>query len=318
MDLAGQLESLLGDFSHLSARLQQLNYDTTTCGDRIEVRCTYPSFRGGEPTVNDLIDALVEHIVSFCLPRGEIKAAQRSLAEVDHVKAGLIVTKLHQKAKDLFIRAKKGSSRSGEAGEIALYILNEWVLKAPQIVSKMHLKTNKNMPVHGTDGIHARFDPVSHNLFLYWGESKAHKALSSALGDALDSIKEFAENDQERREIEIISAYPDFGALDTETQKAFLEYLDPYSKKSLKRVPIFSCLLIHEFEPPKGNCSDEELEEQYISSLNSSVDRFIKGVSKKIKTKGLEMKRFEFFLLPVPSVQRFRDRFQSQIGWPHD
>lgn len=316
MDLGQQLALLLGDFSHLSARLRHLSYDTATCGDRIEVRCSYPSFRGGEPTVNDFIDILAKHIVPFCLPRSEIRETQKILAGGDHVKAGVAMATLAKKAQDLFIKAQKGSSRSGEAGEIVLYILNEWILKAPQIVSKMFLKTNNNMPVHGTDGIHARFDAATDKLQLFWGESKAHKTLNSALTDALDSIKQFVEGGQEEREIQIISAYPDFGVLDTATRDAFLEYLDPYSEKSVERVAIFSCLLIHEYATPKGNYTDEEVEKLYISEVNTEVEGFIKGLNDKIKTKGLEMKRFEFFLLPVPSVQGFRDRFQENIGWP--
>jgi hypothetical protein len=316
MDLGQQLALLLGDFSHLSPRLRHLAYDTAACGDRIEVRCSYPSFRGGEPTVNDFIDIIANHIVPFCLPRTEIQAAQHLFASGDHVKAGMIAATLAQKAKDLFIKAQKGSSRSGEAGEIILYILNEWILKAPQIVSKMYLKTNNNMPVHGTDGIHARFDTGTGKLHLYWGESKAHKTLNSALADALESIKEFVDGGQEGREIDIISAYPDFGSLDSATQDAFLAYLDPYSEQSGNRVPIFSCLLVHEFDAPKGKYTDDEVEQLYIDQVNGSVDAFIKGIENKIKTKGLEMKRFEFFLIPVPSVQGFRDRFQAKIGWP--
>jgi hypothetical protein len=84
----------------------------------------------------------------------------------------------------------------------------------------------------------------------------------------------------------------------------------------VQRTAVFSCLLIHEYASPTGKFSDEEIEKLYVAELNTEVSGFIDSISDKIKTKGLEMKRFEFFLLPVPSVQGFRDRFQSKIGWP--
>lgn len=317
MELGQQLELLLGNFTHLNSRIRHLAYDTTACGDRIEVRCSYVSFQAGVQTIDEFIDVLASHIVSFCLPRSEIKAAQEVLARGDHVAAGRIATELADKAKTLFIKAKKGSHRSGEAAEILLYILNEWQLKAPQIVSKMYLKTNNNMPVYGTDGIHARYDEVSKKLFLYWGESKAHQTLSGALASALESIIEFINDGQEKREIAIISSHSDTAGMTADAKGALLAYLDPYSEESNNRVPCFSCLLVHQFEhladPQKA---DEEIEKAYVAEVNASVLKFIKDIKSTIEAKGLAMRRFDFFLMPVHSVQDFRDKFQAKIGWP--
>lgn len=288
MDLGQQLDMLLGNFTHLESRLRHLNYDTTACGERIEVRCSYVSFQAGVQTIDDFIDMLASHVVPFCLPRSAIKTAQEAFINGDHVAAGRIASELAEKAKALFIRAKKGSHRSGEAAEILLYILNEWILKAPQIVSKMYLKTNNNMPVHGTDGIHARYDDASKKLYVFWGESKAHQTLDGALGSALSSIEDFIQEGQEKREIDIISSYSDLAHLTDGAKEALLEYLDPYSKASLNRVPCFSCLLVHQlehkFDPEQ---SDEDIEAAYVSAVNSSVQAFTDGIKSKIEAKGL-------------------------------
>jgi hypothetical protein len=233
---------------------------------------------------------------------------------VDHIAASRVMNRLSSKARDLFIKAKKGSNRSGEAGEILLYVLTEWLLKAPQIVSKMYLKTNTNMPVHGTDGIHARYDKVSKKLHLYWGESKAHKTLSSALGSALASISEFIDESYDKREIDIVSAYADFDGLEKEAKEAFLRYLDPYTEESNDRVVTHSCLLIFEFTPSIGNDPDKA-EALFVEAVNESVEDFINSIKETIVDKGLGPQRFEFFLAPVPSVQDFRDKFQQRIGW---
>lgn len=316
-DLEQQIGLLLGNFSKLSPRIQHLTFNTRACGALIEVRCSYITFRDGQPTFADFIDVVSDHIIPFCLPRSEIRNAQRKIAKGDLVTAGRVMAQLAEKARSLFIKAKKGSHRSGEAGEIVLYILTEWLLKAPQIVSKMYLKTNNQMPVYGTDGIHARYDHDLARLYLYWGESKARPTVAAALGDALDSIKEFLSNGQDKREIEIVATHSDLGDLDADTKEAILQYLDPYEEKSNERVIVHSCLLAFESNLYVSD-NPEEAESRFIDSIRPVIEKFITSVNGAVTKKGLGNRRFEFFLLPVPSVQQLRDRFQSNIGWPHD
>jgi hypothetical protein len=317
LDLEQQINTLLGDFTALAPRIKHLTFNTDQCGDRIDIRCSYIPFRDGTPTFNEFIDTVYDHIIPFCLPRSEIRQAQSALANGDHVAAGRIVMQLSEKARTLFIKAKKGSSRSGEAGEIVLYILTEWLLQAPQIVSKMYLKTNNQMPVHGTDGIHARYDNKTNRLYLYWGESKAHVKIASALSSALASVKEFIDDGQDKREIEIVSTYSDFDNLDPDSKEAFLRYLDPYSEESNERVETHSCLLVFEYHMPTG-VSSNNAEKKFITTTKSTVEDFIASIKKTVEDKGLAPQRFEFFLLPVPSVQDFRDKFQQRLGWPND
>jgi hypothetical protein len=319
MELSEQLELLLGNFDHLAPRIRHLEYETAVCGKRIEVRCSYLAFRDGLPTFDDFIEVVARHTIAFCLPRSEIKNATAKIAAGDHVQGGIIMDELAQKAKGLFIKARKGSHRSGEGGEIVLYILNEWLLKAPQIISKMYLKTNNNMPVHGTDGIHAKYDPAGKLLKIYWGESKAYKTLPSALGAALDSIAEFRDTGGESREIDIISSYLDVDAWDPEARGALMDFLNPYSDASNNRIPVHSCLLVFEKDYGGGlGEATENTEKDFVSDVNAAVESFIKTIKATIEERGLGARRFEFFLLPVPSVQSFRDKFQERIGWPDD
>src|SRR3546814_10487872 len=76
------------------------------------------------------------------------------------------VSQLNQRALALFKRVRKASNRSGEAGELLLYLLTEWILGAPQIIAKMGLKTNPQMPVHGSDGVHVRVRSEEHTSEL--------------------------------------------------------------------------------------------------------------------------------------------------------
>lgn len=318
-ELTNDIERLLGDFSWLEPRIKHLSYNTEVCSERINVSCSYVTFRDGEVTFSEFIDAISSLIVPFCLPRSQIQEVRKKMLAADHVELGRLSSELHSKANRLFIKAKKGSHRSGEVGEILLYILNEWMLKAPQIISKMYLKTNNNMPVHGTDGIHARYDKEKEKLVIYWGESKCHKTLESGLTDALKSIKEFIDSGHEKREIDIIHDHLDADSMDEEALQAFLKYLDPYTKESQERITTFSCLLVFDESGLIDNtCDPEKTEQAFVDKLNTAAEKFISSINGRVNGVGLGAKRFEFFLVPVPSVQKFRDSFQSKIGWPND
>lgn len=319
MELKDQLGLLLGDFDHLKARVRHIELKTENCGDLIEVRCSYVAFRDGLPTFDEFVEVVSHHVTPFCLPRSYIRETIEKAKAGDHVQQGIAATTLSDRAKSLFIKAQKGSFRSGEGGEIVLYIFNEWLLHAPQIVSKMYLKTNHNMPVYGTDGIHARFDVPTKALHLYWGESKAHETLSSALSAALDSIVGFISDDGEKREIEIISNFLDVASWDDHARQALLEYLDPYSEASNERVSVYSCLLVFEHTYDVGEeRAPATAEPTFVKEVSTAAAAFLDDIKAKLEGKGLGQRRFEFFLLPVPSVQGFRDRFQSKIGWPDD
>ena len=309
---------LLGKHEKLGVRLRHVDFDVSTSGKRIKVRGNYPAFRDGTPQLDELLEAVHQRIVPFCLPRKEIKKVYEEAKQLEPEEAAIAYTSLVKKATDLFIKAKKGDTRSGEAGEIVLFLLNEWVLKAPQIVSKMYLKTNTNMPVHGTDGIHGKYDNAEKTLHLYWGESKAYKNLSGALAAALKSISEFHSKNQQKREIEIVSDYLDLGDATTDEREAIIAYLDPYNEASNARKTYFSCLLVFAFSHPKDpNLDDAQLEQKFITNFKAEAKNFLEGLPDRMKKADLQNINFEFFLLPVENAEGFRDKFQALIGWPN-
>lgn len=312
------LAELLGAHDKLGARIRHVDFDIPTSGKRTHIRGTYPAFRDGIPQLDDLLEAVHQRIVSFCLPRKEIKTAHQLAIASEPAEASVIYTRLVKKASDLFIKAKKGDKRSGEAGEIILFILNEWILGAPQLVSKMYLKTSNNMPVHGTDGIHGKYDSDSNCLHLYWGESKAYSTLEGALTAALESISQFQKSNQQKREIEIVSDYIDLGDAEDNEKEAILSYLDPYSENSNSRKTYFSCLLAFTFSSIQdSSLGDDELETAFVSLFKEKATKFISALPDNLMKLGLSNTNFEFFLLPVESSEAFRDKFQALIGWPH-
>ncbi len=315
-ELAEALRALLKDHSQLGIRLKEVPYDWDTGQHRLSGTFHYISFADGVPTVPQFIEYIYDCLIPYCLPRKKIASA---LAAYDAGKDVAKIVRLGDDAKSLFIKAKNVLENGGEPGELILYSLLEWALGAPRLVSKMYLKTNANMPVHGTDGIHLGYDEQSDLLSIYFGESKVYKTFSSAAESAFKSMAELLGNSaQLTREIEILNNLSDLDALSPAFKARLAEYIDPYSisQASLNRRVVHACLLGFEYpayakilslEPKAVAAAFEARFRKRIASACRVIDRhYLKELP---ITANLHI-----FLLPFPSVEDFRRLFYEKIG----
>ncbi|MEG8049358.1 DUF1837 domain-containing protein [Sphingomonas aurantiaca] len=117
-------------------------------------------------------------------------------------------------------------------------------MKAPLLVSKMSLKTNANMNVHGRDGIHLRYSPELNGLVLHLGESKLYKGLAAAVDDALDSILDYLDNRTvRRREIDIVNGNMDLSGIPAEAEAHLRATLNPYASPPHPIHRVHSCFI---------------------------------------------------------------------------
>ena len=318
LNLDGLLEDLLDKNKHtgFAARLKKLDHEVSVEGLDFTGRFFYLPFRLGEVTIDEFIQYLCGKLVYFCIPRtirDRAIAKMGTTGELEHI------GKLWDEAKHLFAKASENRYRSGEPGELMLFIILEAVLFAPQIVSKMYLKTSEKMPVHGSDAIHISFDEDAEILRLYWGESKLYTTLSSAFDETCESIKSFREGKEaddrpaRLRDIDIIRDHADIE--DGPLKDALLKYFDPYEEESNRVEECHACFVgfnfgflsrIAEIERDKV---DDMFREEYIKRANSAASLFVE----KIKSNGLDGHRFELFLLPFADVDEFRQAFMNSL-----
>jgi hypothetical protein len=118
-------ESCLGEIEHT------YNID----GVPTQIRMHYIKFDGnGRPMVKALANMLYSYIIDYCI-------SVRNRTEPLTPRQSTILTK---QARDLFRHptvTDQSPDKTGEAGELLLYFLMEAILKAPQMVAKMELKT---------------------------------------------------------------------------------------------------------------------------------------------------------------------------------
>lgn len=275
----------------------------------------YFTFKGKSPSVEEFTDFIYPKIVPFCVPRRKREKLIQKFIETQDPKYALELT---DQAKNLFIKAKKTLKRGGEPGELILFAVLEHYLKAPQIASKMFLKTSESMPVHGTDGIHIKYDPESARLFLFWGESKLYQKLSTSLDEICSSIGDFVNYQQGRtardRDIDILKDH--ISIEDEQTKAALLEYFDPYSAKSNELREVYSCFSGFDYSLYENlnEISEDEVEEyfksKYSERIVSAHDLFIE----KVLATGMSELAFQFILLPFRSVEEFRALFFAKLG----
>jgi hypothetical protein len=312
LEFEAAIRALQRDWSFLSPRLRTLDHTVSTNCANLNLRLHYPAIRQAQPMVESLIDALGNFIAHFALPRAEIEEVYARKDALDPFDFHAELTRLNDRARELFQKARPDS---GEAGELILYILTEWILEAPQIVAKMSLKTSSAMPVYGSDGVHVKFDSATNRLMIYSGEAKLHKDVRSAIKSAVESIGNALSFDKMKHELELVQRNVQFSGLDEKARRALLRYLDPFSEESNDRLEVVTCLIGFNFEAyldvaklgDKAEEAFQDLASKHLSDLGPAMATALEGA-------GLENSHVELFFLPLPSVQDVRDRFKNFIG----
>ncbi|MEM7540516.1 MAG: DUF1837 domain-containing protein [Pseudomonadota bacterium] len=303
--------------SRLHALVRELKFDWEISGDRLQGRFFYLKFSDRLPAQRDLVAFLYQYIIYYCLPYAEIQDAEAKYLLNNDLS---VFQDLADKARRLFVRAREQESISGEPSELLLFALLELVIAAPQVVSKMGLKTSGMMHFHGVDGIHAKLDDDGETLILLWGEAKAHKGFSSALNDALDSITNFhsvaGTGVPRERELQIVHDHFSLATNDLAIRKKFFDYLDPYSNRTTEKIEAHACLLCFDFgiyetiaTGDKSKIEDEfkDRYERRVATAKTLIENKVSGHPI------LEDLNLWFFLFPFKSIDDFRNEFNQRL-----
>lgn len=318
MNLQDELEKTLrGVDSGFNARLQEIEHSWHLPDVEVLGKFFYLSFKNGVYSVDEFVDFIYGKIVPFCVPEVVRNKLMQKFQETGDYS---YIQKITDKARNLFIK-KDPDLTTGEPGELILFILLEVILKAPIIACKMYLKTNQNVPVHGSDAIHVSFDSNDRMLNLYWGESKLYKDISTAIDNVCKSIAGFVESDSPRkprdRDLEIIQ---DHISIDNKEMKdELLKYFDPYEPQSNNLRENFACFVGFNYTYLEDGKLDkarliEDFESKYIKRIKSACELF----NDKVNNHKISHLNFVFFLIPFKSVKELRIKFYEKLGVNYD
>lgn len=276
-------------------------------GINANLRMHYIKFDGnGQPMISTLAEMLYEYIIDYCIAsknREEPLTTRQS-------------AKLTKEARMLFrhptISADK-PDKTGEAGELLLYFLTEAVLRAPQIVSKMELKTNHRDEVKGSDGIHARYNEQTKMVDFYFGESKLYKQSSSAIADAISSVQQFHEVEMYKHEFTMVTKH--FKYADEETKNEITKLI--INGEAGPDVCInHACLIGYDFKDFSTlSVTDTPaiILDDFLGKFHEDGDRLTKLIQSKFDSFNKKHIKFDVFFIPFPSVSDFRDAFNKAL-----
>jgi hypothetical protein len=318
IDVERFVAALQRDYSKLSIRIRELTHSVNCDCDGVVLRLHFPTISQGKATIWELINAILDYITPFALHRSQVEELAREYSRIPADEYRIKCERQQREAISLFIRAQKETNRNGEAGELLLFLLTEWILKAPQLLAKLPLKTNRNMPVHGTDGIHVGHLPGKDTLCTYWGESKLYGDVNQAIAKAIESIEKALKAESVEYELALVVRNLSSAGLSSEQKSLMLSFLDPLESENYnKRVNITTCLIGFDFDAYKQLDVNSD-EQQFASLATAKLRELAPRLSSSLKAAGIKSHLVEMFFFPVPSVQDLRDQFQSKIGWKDD
>ncbi len=248
--------------------------------------------------LDDFIEFIIRHILSYVIPRARIQEAKE---KDDSEKLGTYTARLIREAEKLFTPLKK----TGEGGEMLLFILGEVLLGLPQLFCKMSVKTAGGVHYHGADGIHAGVG-ADGSLELYWGESKLHKTFDSALTDCIKSISPILkrENDADLEDLLLLQTH---FKLSNPAYTEAIKHILNKDNKEFNSVRYCGLCLIGFNEDVYDPKTTQEIIEFKCNTWKGNI-------SKKLKNAGLDEFTIHFFSLPVVCVDEFRKRFLEKLG----
>lgn len=288
------------------------------------LRLLFVRFREDEPQLREFVDVLADQLVNYVIPLTKRRRANKSGADSTTGGDTALHARLQREAVGLLIRYNKDhSARYGEIGELISYVVAVRFLGAPQIGSKMALKTSSQMPVHGVDGLHFRLEgDGTATMFLL--ESKVTGKASDATREFCDSALKYQEDSRARKaELRIATDLSNLDALREPLRSELKDYFDPYSTSgaSLKRrerhvgVLTYSEVAYQSRLPVKAGdpigVHEENFQVAYLQKRQGIGDLLVK----QAQVKGLDLAKCKVFLIAVPDVDGLKEAFaEANLG----
>lgn len=274
-----------------------------------------------KPDVHKLAAFLWTCATNYALSRRrrlELRQEILEAAEADLSKVNLISNTV----RDAFIEFNNAfPQRSSEVGELLAYCIALEQLNAAQLLAKMSIKTNNNMPVHGLDGIHGKVE--NGWLTLYFLESKLSASANSGAKEFSNSVADFTNNSKQYgREYQLVR---DIGNLDTlkpEDRKIALEYFDIFGSSDKQRreryvgVILYSDPNAFNSVPPANDDHPPGFHEKIFSeNLTKHLKRHQESVVRHLTAAGGKPEKCRVFFVAVPDTAALRDLFYSAMGY---
>ncbi len=300
---------MTGNPAALDVHLQLVERDIEVSGHQVRIHCHCLTVdANGKVEPHRLAEFMRNAIADYAIPKSKLADAKARDIKFNSTEA---VAALVEQARRSFTDLAK----TGEGGEMLLFLLAERFLGLPQILCKMDLKTNPQMHYHGADGVYAGLgsDGV---LKLYWGESKVYKTAKTAIKACLESLASFLiEPDHEgaarERDLVLLSDRADLS--DPALSEAIKRYFDRHSPMS-KRVRYCGVALVGFSAPLYPSTDAEAVADEIAAAAKEALTGWSTEIGTRLTAHKLSAFEVQIFCLPLPSADGFRSAFLKAMG----
>lgn len=309
MSASDLASALTGDPEALEVHLELVERDVLVAGHLVKIHCHCLTVDGnGRVQPHRLAEFMRNAVADYAIPRSKLAQAK---ARDQKFRSTEAVAALVEQARRSFTDLAK----TGEGGEMLLFLLAERFLKLPQILCKMDLKTDARMHYHGADGVYAGITDEG-TLKLYWGESKVYKTATSAIHDCLASLAPFLiepEHADAERERDLVLLSDKADLSDSKLTGALRRYFDKNSPMS-KRVQYCGVALVGFDAPFYPSQEVKAVAEELATAARTELEVWRAKIGERVEAEKLAQFELEFFCLPLPSAESFRSAFLKAMG----
>jgi len=304
--LVGLNDYVCVDIDELYSCIDVIEHQLDILGQRVSIRLHHLKFdANGQPMVKPLAELLYQFILDYCI------ASRNRDGELTNRQ----YTKLVKEARELFRHpdvTDDSPDKTGEAGEALLFLLIEAVLKAPQVVAKMELKTNRKDEVKGSDGIHMRWNEASDLVDVFFGESKLYQKVGDAIKAAFTSIDDFHEKKGYRHEFSMVTKH--FKYADPMVKEEIAKFIQLGEPSPDVRIN-HACLIGYDWKEYSdlGAIPIDQLNTEFRERFLVDGERLVKLIDKKFEDFENKHLFLEVFFIPFPSVCEFRNAFNAAL-----
>ncbi len=297
-----------------NARFKECDFAWNTGSDRLSGKFFYLPFRDEELTKSEFIDYLVAEAINYAVSytRREEKHSLSTPSSLSSLIA------LKKEVKNLFVNTKT----AGEFGELIIYLILRDCFDAPQLVTKMSLKTSGGVAYHGADGLHVSIS--GENLLLYFAESKVHddENPNAAIKAAIKSAKTITNNEVIKNktdgardfEINLIDRHFSLPKCSEETKKQILKFLNPLEPEINNLKFISPCFVGFNHSFYKKMNGQTNLEELFLTEYRTTIENAAETFRQEIVDQELSHKNFIFLLMPFDSIVDLRKAFLEKLS----
>lgn len=310
-----KFDALLKDICIIDPKIEKTVHKFAGKNSKPNIDCEFLLIKSTEQVVReeDFIKMLLGAIVRYTLKyiKRHPSSKNPTPKEIMNFYEQNMVDLVRQ-AKGLFI--EKLSKTTSEFGELFLFMLLE-SRGIAQLLNKMNLKTNAQMPIHGLDAIHIG---VKDNLLtIYYGYSKVYRRHSDAVREVVKEIEVFSKDQVRKdREFELVTDYIDRDKFQDFSEK-IIEIISPYAQDKSCLSEAHSLFLGYNWsildkpKKPESGKLDDFLVNEYskkLSSMETNIQDKISNLSQASNHS------FIVWTLPLSNLEKFRARFLERLN----